>query len=149
MKRLTLLAVAAAFIFGGCNTCDMSTRETKMKKYKGDPNATSPYITQHAPKLGRWAKERNCTSVGCSYTFTERVMIHNPLDKKINVDTNCKWVYNHGQHGEYEAAKNYRKKTTVDPKASRGVEMSHMVTLPDGAHEHTEAKCSIVWTYVE
>lgn len=149
MKRLILVVAAMFIVFSGCNTCDMSTRETKMKKYKGDPNATEPYHTQHAPKLGRWMKSKECNSVGCSYTFTERVMIHNPLDKKINVDTTCKWVYNHGQHGEYEAAKNHRKKTTIDAKASRGVELSHMVTLPDGAHHRTEAKCFITWTVIQ
>lgn len=143
-QTVNLLFLALLIGLTQCtNTCDPvgGTRETKMKDYKGDPAAKEPYATHHAPKLGRWSKDRNCAATGCTYNFTERVMIHNPLTKKINVTTTCRWLYN----GEYEAAKNVRKNTTVDAKASRGVELGHMVTLPDGAQHKTVAKCSIEW----
>jgi hypothetical protein len=149
MKTQGLINLLFIFLLVGlarCDNCSTSTRETKMKNYKGKAGATEPHITQHAPKLGRWAKSRECATTGCQYTFTERVMIHNPLDKKIKVDTVCRWFYKRGGDGEYEAAKNNRKGTVVDAKASRGVELSHMVTLPDGdAEKRTTAKCEITW----
>lgn len=148
MKIKGLINILFVFLLVGlsqCGKCEMSTRETKMKDYKGLANATEPHMTQHKPKLGRWAKSRTCGAMGCDYTFTERVMIHNPLDKKIKVDTICRWFYTRGGDGEYQAAKNDRKGTLVNAKASRGVELSHMVTLPDGAEHRTVARCEISW----
>jgi hypothetical protein len=145
MKKLIFTLSILIFVFSGCTgTCDPfgGTRETKMKTYLGDPGAKEVYITQHSPKTGRTAKQ-GCTTAGCTYSVMERVMVHNPTSRKVNVDVLCQWFLKRASSGEYAAAKNSRKGVAVDAHASRGVEIQQMITLSQELAIGIEARCSM------
>lgn len=91
MKRFILFSIVALSLAccgsDGCEFAGGSTIARKPEAYKGDPNATSPYLA-----LGKLTvRSLGCKGNMCDYTLGLGPYVHHPLKQKIQVKIACRY----------------------------------------------------------
>jgi hypothetical protein len=82
-----VIALFAACGSDGCECAGGSTIARKPEPYKGDPNATAPYL-----ELGKLSvRAGDCQGNICDYALGLGPYVHHPLKQNIQVKITCKY----------------------------------------------------------
>lgn len=138
---LTVVAVFSLILFvASCDRLDCwgGTLEGKQESYKGKPEALEAYMDEATLSVG----PGSCDSYTkhCGYFPLAKVKVHNPTDKEVVVDIECKFFV-----GSWEAHTTRRKDVKVAAKGSKWVDLQGNLSVEGGRENSIGVVCDAFW----